>query len=563
MALTENTFSKCAPSISTNIKQCGTVALCNAQPLTSDDLTDAYMKSGEYRVMDALLKADMEIKQCEAQQNGLYDFLMANKVNMSKRIVPQGHTSGLTQIAPFIKARQFSPINNEFWLVSGGSASGGDWAVTVSSPTNIPADIRSFPVGMRVYINSEGEGGAVARTAWTVVSATDNGDDTLDLVLESMNANSFLDDAKIANPVSGYLRRGTNNVSDYESECNEQPAYLNKKLVPFWIQTGRWSFCKSSKYDQYRRLVLENNPLFREFGDVEDIERNRQLADDWQRRWVNQFFFAKALANQTMADYDQLEEIPSFDAGDLGFGVDGNVCVGKRAEATGVIEQLAECGRVVDLLGGQLNMPALFRAFYDIIRVRDSQGNRNRIIDVFTDTQTAEILNQAMLNYYIEKSNDTLRITVPAGDFQMAKRAEFGFLYRSYPLFWPQGVTMNVLTHWAFDDELDVADVAGIPDTARMLWVLDFTGIYPGIVASNRVVHNTGDLKTLAAVNPDFSCVMKVHTRQQTLYSVTWAAVVECPFGNLVIENFSGETPSIEDTGEEYPPTTTTTTTPP
>lgn len=513
--------------------------------------------------MDALLKADMEIKQCEATQNGLYDFLMANKVNMSKRVVAQGQSSGLLQIAPFIKARQFSPINNEFWLVRDGTAAGaGDWAVTVESSTNIPADIRSFPTGMRVFINAEGEGGTVSRTAWSVVSATDNGDDSIDLALTSHNANSFLDDAKLSNPVTGYLRRGANNVSDYEQECQEQPAYLNKKLVPFWIQTGRWSMCKSSKYDQYRKLVLENNPLFREFGDVDDIEKNRQLANDWQRRWTNQFFFAKPLANQTMADYDELEDITSFDAGDLGFGVDGGICVGKRAEATGVLEQLAECGRVVDLQGAQLNLPALFRAFYDIIRVRDSQGNKNRVIDVFTDTQTAEILNQAMLAYYIEKSQDTVRITVPAGDFQMAKKAEFGFLYRSYPLFWPQGVTMNVLTHWAFDDELDVAEVAGIQDTARMLWVLDFTGIYPGIVASNRVVHNTGDLRRLAEINSDFSCVMKVHTRQQTLYSVTWAVVVECPAGNLVIENFASDVPSIEDTGDEYPATTTTTTPP-
>lgn len=568
MALTANTFSKCAPSISTNIRQCGSVALCNAKPLTTDDLTDAYMKSGEYRVMEALLMADMEIKMCAETQNGLYEFLMANRVNMSKKVIAHGRDSGLLQIAPFIKARQYSPINNEWWIVTAGVASetaGADWDVAVTSAGNVPADVRSFPVGMRVYINGAGEGGAATRTAFYVVSVADNEDDTLTLNLKSMHDGTNLEDAKIALPESGYLSRGGNNVSDYEKECNEQPAYLTKKLVPFWVKTTRWSMCKSSKYDQYRSLLMANNPLFREFGDVPEIEKNRQLAADFQKRWVNDFFWGKALESQNLADYDNLDEIQTASI-DLGLGVDGGVCVGKRAEPVGVYEQMAECGRVVDLLGEALNLPALFEAFYHIIRVRSSQNDTNRIIDVFTDSRTAELINRAMIKYYASKSADhngdsTLRLNMDISGFSVAKKAEFGFLYRSYPLFWPPGVTMNVITHYAFDDELSVAEEAGVGDTARKLWVLNFAGIYPGIIASNRVVHNTGDLKTLATVHPDFACVMKVHTRQQTLNSMTFTTIVECPAGNLIIENFNSTEPGYaEIEGLSYPTTTTTTT---
>lgn len=569
MALTANTFSKCAPALSTNIKQCGTVALCNAKPLTTDDLTDAYMKSSEYRVMEHLLKADMEIKMCGETQNGLYDFLMANKVNMSKRVVAQGRESGLLQIAPFIKARQFQPINNEYWLVSGGTSAGdGDWAVDVTSGGNVPFDVRSFPVGLIVFINGQGDGGAASRTAWKVLAVTDNADNSGTLNLTSLNANSNLDVAKLVSPVAGYLTRGSNNVSDYEKECNEQPAYLTKKLVPFWVKSSRWSMCKSSKYDQYRQLLIDNNPLFREFGDVPDIEKNRQLAADFQRRWVNDFFWGKALTNQNLADYDSLEDINTFDATDLGLGVDGDVCVGKRAEPVGIYEQMAECGRVVDLLGEDLNLNALFEAFYHIIRVRTTQNNQNKVIDVFTDTRFAELINRAMIQYYSAHSADangdtTLRLTMDISGYNVAKKADFGFLYRSYPLLFPAGVTMNVITHYAFDDEISVATDAGMEGIARRLWVLDFTGIYPGIIASNRLVQNTGDLKTLASVNADFACVMKVHTRQQTLNSVTWTTVVECPSANLVLENFSGNVPSITEVdGLTYPATTTTTTAP-
>lgn len=565
MALTANSFKKCAPSISTNIKACGSVALCNAQPLTTQDLEDGYMKSGEYRVMDALLQHEMEIKMCEATQNGLFDFLMANKVNMSKKVIPEGKEDGLLQIAPFIKAKQLSPINNEFWLFEGGEASGENWVIQATSAGNVPADVRSFPEGMQVYANGKSAGGSATRTAWKVVSVTDNGDDTLEVVLSSLNDNSNLDADKLESPEEGYLTRGSKNVSDFEKDCAEQPAYMNNKLVPFWVGTKRWSMCSSSKYDQYRKLVYDNNPLFREFGDLKEIDKNRQLATDFQKRWTNDFFNAKAYPNQTLADYDQLDEITSFDASDLGLGVDGGICVGKRAEPVGVYEQLAECGRVVDLLGQQLNLPALFQAFYNIIRVRSTNGNTNRIIDVFTDTRTAEKINSAMIAYYNDKSQNTMRLTMDIEGFRLAKKADFGFLYRSYPLFYPQGVTMNVLTHWSFDDELDAASASNIGDTARKLWVLDFSGIYPGIIATNRIVAETGDLKKLAELNPDFACVMKVHTRKQTLNSVTYTVVVECPFGNLILENFDSQIASIEevvDLSYDSPDQTTTTTAP-
>jgi len=558
MELNANAFSKCAPAISTDIRHCGSVALCNAQPLTTGDLTDAYMKSDDFRVLEHLLMADMEIKQCEAVQNGLYEFLMANKVNLSHKVVPQGINADVIQIAPFIKADQYSPINNEFWKVSGGTASGQRWQVSVTSATNIPADARSFPVGLRVYIVGS-NGGIRTDTAYRVYSAVAAGS-SVTLVLDKQNADSFLEDDQVTDPVTGYLRRGNNNVSDYESECNEMPAYLNNKLVPFWVQTSRWSWCNSTAYTEYRQLMLKTNALYRKFFDLPETKRNKQLMADQQKRFVNSFFYAKPLPNQTLANYDQLEEITAFDANDLGLGIDG-VCVGKRAEATGVIEQLAECGRVVDLAGAALNLPALFQAFYDICRVREGQGNRNRIIDVFTDTVTAELINQAMLAYYNSKSQNMLRLTMDVSGFSVAKKADFGFYYRSYPLFWPQGVTMNVLTHFSFDDELSVATAVGIEDVGRQIWVLDFSGIYPGIIASNRVVHKTGDLKTLASINTDFACVLKVHTQEQSLFSMTHATIVECPAGNLVLQNLSAEVPSIEaEEGVRYPTTTTTTT---
>src|SRR4051812_8291591 len=101
-------FSKCAPNISTNIRQCGTVTQCNAKPVTQDELQSLFVKSGDFRVMDALFKHDMEIKMCEAVQNGLYDFFMANKDVVNKNIQTRRLSAGVLEIAPFVLARQFS-----------------------------------------------------------------------------------------------------------------------------------------------------------------------------------------------------------------------------------------------------------------------------------------------------------------------------------------------------------------------------------------------------------------------------------------------------------------------
>lgn len=571
-----NAFAKCAPAISTNIRQCGTVTQVNATPMTVADLSTTYQKSNDFRVMEALFHHDMEIKMCEATQNGLYDFFMAQKVNVQGRINTKRLNRGLIEIAPFILARQFSPINNEYWVVTNGTndsavpSDGGanageacDWSFRAASSTNIPADVNYFPAGQRVYIEGKSAAGSAVRSAFKVVGARLAADGTyVTIYLAGQNSASNLLNYysdKLASLTTGLLRRGSPNVNDFEKFCQEAPTVLNWKNVPFWVETTRTTMCKSSLYDKWRKLVLEDNALYREFWDLDEIQRNKQLANDWQRRMVNNMFWGKPLPHQTLSDYDSLDTIPAYDGSAYGLGVDGAALVARRANAVGIYEQLAECDRVADLQGLKLNLPALFVEFYNIMRVRESNGRANpKSIDIFTDSTTAELINQAMILYYKEKSGSQLQYTVDAQG--PMKKAEFGFNYRSYVLFWPPGVTMNVITHYYFDDwraagvGLDADD-----NTTRVLWVLDFSGIYPGILSSNRVVHKTGDLKTLASVNPDFACVMAVPTKEQTLLSMTWTMIVECPASNLILENFSDDVPEYATLSGQYPPGTSTT----
>lgn len=539
------------------------MTLCNAIPMQAGDLSTTYMSSGDFRVMGSLLMHDMEIKMCETVQNGLYDFLMSSKTNMRRTLQTRKLSGGELEISPFILARQYSPINNVYWEFTNGHSSGANWVIDVFSATNIPARAESFPGrsngnagpggtngsgGLRVYLDGKSAGGSSTKTAWEVVSSVLAVDGShVTLTLASQNTNSKLAADKLGSPTKGILRRGTPNVADFEKFCNEAPTYLNWHDVPFWTETIRNSLCRSAQYDRWQQLVLEDNLLYKELFYLSDIEKNRQIEQDWERRVVDTFFWGKALPNQDINSYNGLDSIEAYDPTQDGLtdvtGVDYGTCVGKRANLIGVYEQLAECNRVMDLQGGQLNLPAMFQSIYNMMRVRVSKGHPNPTeFDIFTDSVSAEMFNQAMLKYYSGKSDGMAQLNVPVdGNMSKTKKAAFGFNYRSFPLFWPAGVTVNILTHFYFDDWLTAANNVGMEDTARVMWILDFTGIYPGIIATNRVIGKTGDLKTLAAINPSFACVMRVNTQEQTLISQTWTAIVDCPMGNLIIENFSGQ----------------------
>lgn len=576
-----NIFEKCAPALKSNIKQCGSVVRCDAKPITADEFQTVFLRSGDFRIMDALFKADFEIGMCEVVQQGLYQFLMANKVNVSRKMSSRRVNSGLTEIAPFVLARQYSPINDEYWTISSVT---NPSATTIHcharSTTNIPADIRYFPADSVVFIQTLCTGGTVSHTAWKVVSATlSTGGTYVHLVLESQNDGSYLpadkvdaDLSEMAEGTLGLLTLGTNNIHNKEKWCSEYPAIINWKNVPFWIQTSRWSTCRSSTYDQWRSYLMQGNPLYQEFFDLDEIEKNRQLSLSWQKRFVRTFFSNKPLPNQNMNDYDQLEPITSYtdllgwdntgQAQQSIFGADGGNCIGYRANAVGLYEQMAQCGRIADCQGLQLNLPALWDALYLMMRVRKGRNNPNPgEFDLFMDTVTAAQFNKAMIKYYNSFSDGMARLNINGEGFQLAKRANFGFNYRTYPLFWPEGVVINVVTHEFFDDYLSASATAGQGGASRVIWILDFTGIYPGILASKRVEARTGDLAAMARLNTSYACVMEVDTMDQTLNSLTFTIVLECPGANLIIENFSDEVPEHAVKVGAYPSTSATTTT--
>lgn len=563
LLLSANAFAKCAPNISTNIRQCGSVTLCSGRAMTLDDLTGAYTKSGDYMIMEALFKADIEVKMCDTVTNDLYDFFMSNK--MAKKAQIDDSNPEERRIMPFVKVKRPDAINNSYWKFSSGQANGGNWQMDVSSTGSVPPDVRSFPVDMRIFATGRTSGGVETHTAWTVVSATLI-NNAVRVVASSLNTGSNLPSAALASPATGIITRGTANKSDSEKYCAEPPAYMNKNMFLSWVETSRVSFCTSKKYEEYRAMLLRNNALYREFGDLDSTEKNRQIMADWQRTQLQQMFWGKpGSIYQNAHDFDQLSDITSYGGG--AFSVNEGVCVGKRANMVGIYEQLYECGRVYDAQGASLNLIAVFNELYNIMRVYESSGRGTmKSVDLFTDSLTAQLIMQAMLDYYNNQQpsgSNIYKINVDVN--QPYKDGEFGFRWQSFKLSYPNGLTVNIVTHNFFDDILTASAAAGLNTNAgagRKLWILDMGGIYPGILGTNRKVNNTGDLKALAAIDSSYACVMRVDTTENTLISVTGTMIVECPRASLLIENFINTKPVVTAPGSlVYPATTTTTTT--
>lgn len=555
-------YQICTPSVSNSYNSCGTITRSSLKSLTPAQLLTVFQDgSGNYRDMVSTLKNAFELKLCGIKTNGLYDWLMSSAKSMGNMVNKKNISSTESYIEPYVLAKQKSVINDDYWTISAGfatgsytpgttgslpSVAGGTRVIRVYSRNGIDVANEWFVNGHKVHIFSKDNSGNAQRGQWRIVSSivdvVGSGGTKIDVLLANENAGSAV--AFDATPVLGYLVMGTNDISDYESWCNNRPALNPNKLIPFFFQTSRQALCVDSNYKEYLDRVMEVNPLFEIFGDVPLAERNRQIGERAQREWLNSFFWGKPLANQTMATYTSLQAINSV-AGTL---------MGYRANSVGVYEQLQACGRVVDKQASQLSIRSFLKDIYLVVRARETSGIPNKSVDVYTDTETASLFKVGMIAYYNAQAGGLLRYNAPIEDGNIeGSLQEMGFWATSYKVDYPAGVTLNIITHPFFDDNLsaakleDTASGTALGSTGRFLWVLDLGkggSIYPGIIGSSRVSTTVDDIELLRKVNTAYSCVISNPTRDLTLNSTTWTAIVECPAANLIYENFSSDVPN-------------------
>lgn len=555
--ISDNIFSKCTAALSIDTERCDAVTGLDVAATTPSDLATIYKDSDAWNIIGALLEGEFVGKSCQSKTNGIYDWLMATKRMFgTKKLSKTQINGGLYEIMPFVKMARKGPINNEYWTATSGAAhvgatpngqSDADYRIDAESQSGIPSSTRWFPRGLRVFISSATAGGSVTRTAFKVSDA-EIAAGKVRLYLVSQNSNVIGPAIKHTLPTSGLLIRGTPNVNDYESYCAQVPGLNTNQLSPFWIETTRYSICEDELYLKYIAAIRANNPYFRQFGDVESVELNRQIVEDFQRRHANAFFWNKPLANQTLADYGSLEQITVFD-GDASSNTfwAGGKFISRRANATGIYWQHAECSRVKDLLGQPLNLPELFKALYTMQRVRKANGLNGNVFELFTDSFYAAQLAQGLLRYFKVKGEGLLQLNLNLST--KLEQGPFGFRFRTFMLDWPQ-CELRIVTHDYFDDWVAAhkASSATLETPGRVLWILDPSVNYQAMIESNSVALQSGDIQRLAETDSSFLCVMKVPKKRQKLFSQTYTNVVECPESSLLLENFSVDIPEHEFT---------------
>lgn len=550
MAISANIFAKCLPAISTNIDRCGSLTVCNAVPAQTGDLEAIFTSSGAFRLMGSLLASDIIAKACGARTYGMYDFWQAQARDKSKSVKPVRADSKM--IEPFIEVERPSVVNREYWSVVTGSSTGGNNAqFHLRSRNGFPADIRFFKPRARIYIQGVSIGGSSTVTAWRINSAaaSNSGGYTTVLVqTTSENLNSNLSASKLELPTGGFATMGPPNVNSYEQYCQQEPGINPTQLYAAWLEERRRTFQSCTAFKEYENLVMGDNAYYKKFLYVPETVQNRANAENFMRERVNSYFWGKAAQYQTLAQYRSLDNITAATASDM-YLPDEGVCVGKRANLVGMYEQLAECGYVRDEQGNQLNMEELFIILHQLSRNRKDQGGMSdswKNIDIVCDSPTARQINRAMTLLFKLESADSLVYNVQMGQSKNGGQNEhFGFYYTSWPLPNYPSARFNVITLDAMDDIISAAnsESAAIATAARRLWILDWSGLYPAIVATDKVVNTTGRQEEVAKVDAGVACTMRTHEMTVVKDSVTEAFVVECPANNLIIENFSAQIP--------------------
>lgn len=549
MAISENIYQRCVPAIGSDINRCGSISNCNLSFPESDELT-AIFGDGDtpWTINEVLFTVDYEAKACGVKQNGLYDLIQANSMPMAKRLAVEALTRDTLMVKPFINVFRDSILNMKYWIVTNGQTNGGNWQVDVENyGGNVPADVRFFPVGMRVFIEGQNAStGVFTETAWEVVTVTAVNTNKARLVLESHNGNSSLPLANVANPTTGVMTRGTPLVSQYESWCNVDPGLNTRQQIPVWVEENRLTLCENELYEEYHRLLKANNPRYREYGDIDTVRRNKQALQNRQEDKVNQWFFGKALANQTLDAWTSLEniEIPSNE--NLVLPFEGQ-CVGRRASNIGILEQLAQCSRVYDNKLTRLNIAEIQRMLYHLSRVRKSTGGNGKRVDSITSTWMKAQIQMAMVNYFNTKSAGQLRFNM---DLNKTNET-LGFTFDTYDFDYPS-VTWVVASHEYFDDRKDARRVSGLQD-AEELWFVDFSDIKTWTFDAARVTNTSGSAQDVAKVDNGALCIMKRPKITYTHVSETWANFVECPLRHAIVKSIKPEVPIYAPSDPSHP----------
>lgn len=538
--------NNCDPRIITVDESCGcTLTRANIIAMTAATFEEQGFKEVG---MDRVIAQTKEARATGVPQRRLTDLLLSKYAPVKKINLGSARQS---VIAPFTLIPQRHRINANYFLVQSGAADpgagvgvvhAGSWQlVLINDASEFATPLTQlqnyFLVGRYLVVLYKDAVTGVGRTADFKITASVNSDfagvSRATVTLEPPWTAAGWAALSAANkaiwqPTHGLAINTSNAVSNYEFQCNQDPAVNSMKLLAFWFQTIRKTHCYNDEY-----LKALNAPLtseyFKRFKNIPLAEQRKQQDMLAEQAFYNTVFYGTRInEKQTQDTYAQLPQVVD--------PITGECLYEYKAKTEGIITQLGNCGKVVDFSGGKLDMDLVRATLYTLKRNREIDSGAIVDIDALTDRFTADSILTLMNNYYKLKYGIDIQRFMKIGEsIKFGNQVMWNYNTYQFP---EENVNLNVITDAYFDDRL-AAFPTGDKSMGRELIMIDWSDPVIGLAG-------TASRATKTFIeSEDYRCVITANITHRQLNSQDIAVMVPDPNRHAVFRNFDDTCPSL------------------
>jgi len=333
-------------------------------------------------------------------------------------------------------------------------------------------------------------------------------------------------------PTHGVLVPLANSVSNYESWCFNDASENTLKLLVYWLQTIRETFCYNDEYVKALTAPLTSE-FFKKFRTLELAkQRKRQAMLAEHAYWNTIFYGQKINEQQTPNTYQNLPQVLD--------PANPSCLLEYKSNTIGWRQQLVDCGRVIDAQNGPLDMDVLKSTLYFLKRSRETDSGNIDRIDGMTDRFLADGILTLMIQYYQKKYGMQYTRFFRAGE---AIKFENQVLwnYNVYE-FSDEAVELCVIVDSYFDDRIGVFNAANAgldASRGRSLWLIDWSDVMIGLAGTASATRQTNVADNL------YNCIITPNVNHYQLASKTIAAMLQVPNRHAIFDNLSASCPII------------------
>jgi hypothetical protein len=336
-------------------------------------------------------------------------------------------------------------------------------------------------------------------------------------------------------PTHGVIIPLSNSVSNFESWCYNDASENTLKLLVYWLQTIRQTFCYNDEYVKALTAPLTSE-FFKKFRTLELAKQRKRQEMLAERAYYNTIFYGQRINEmQTPNSYQNLPQVVD--------PANPSCLLEYKANTIGWRQQLQDCGRVIDNQNSPLDLDVIKSLLYQIKRQRETDSGVIDRIDGMTDRFLADAILTIMIQYYQRKYGMQYTRFFKAGE-AITFDGQLLWNYNIYD-FPDEAVQLAVITDTYFDDQLAVFQAANSGADAsrgRNLWLLDWSDTMIGLAGTGSATRQTNVADNL------YNCVITPNVNHYQLNSKTIAAMIQVPNRHAIIENISSACPRITGT---------------